>query len=309
MSDALLNALTVLLILAIGYGFKTAGIMSMELAKRLSIIVIYVTLPCAMLSGTSTDAEFDNSMLLILPLALCVELGFMLTGFLCTRDPETRAFNMINMGGLNIGNFVLPFTQSILSPQAFLALCLFDMVNALFCFGGAYCLALWVNRKGFKAVPISGKKILKDIAGSVTFYCCFVAVILSILQLQLPEVLLHPLKSIGSANTFLCMLVIGATLTFKMSLKDLKKIIRIMLLRTVVSLGLAAAFWFGLPYGTDVKFLLMVIVLAPTTSFASIMCITKLPKFAGPSADINMLSMISALVLITSLHALMVLLL
>lgn len=309
MSEAFLNAFTVLLILFIGYAFKKAGVMSMDLARRVSYIVIYVTLPCAVLGGASSDTNFDSSLLLILPLAVCVEVGFMLSAFLVSKDPEVLVFTMINMGGYNIGNFVLPFMQSVLSPQAFLALCLFDMINALFCFGGAYSFALWVNRKGFTAVPISGRKILKDIAGSVTFYFCFAAVLLSVLHLQLPEVILHPVKSIGAANTFLCMLVIGATLTFKMSLKDLRKIFLVMALRITVAVSVAAALWNLLPYAADVKILLMAIVMAPTTSMAPIMCIKSLPRFAGLSADINMLSMISAIVLITGLNALQALLL
>ena len=222
MSDSLINAYTVILIFLFGYFFKRFKFVSIKTARDLSYVVMYVTLPCAILGGSSGEINLKPSMFFILPLAFSVSMILPLIGYVLYRkQPDRCVYTMLNLGGFNIGNFVLPFMQSILSPEGFIALCLFDVINAFFCFGGIYCMALYLNRKGFDSgEKIDLKKILIELAKSITSYCCILSVTLSATGVVMPKELLEPIKLIGSSNTFLCMFVIGVALNFKVLIKN-----------------------------------------------------------------------------------------
>ncbi len=301
MSASLINAYTVILILMIGYLFKRCKVLTMDHARRISSVVMYLTLPCAIL-GAASDVEFDVWMLFIIPIAAVVMVAMIMSGYAVNKKPQTRMFAMLNMGGFNIGNFVLPFMLSILTPKAFLALCLFDVVNAIFCFGGTYCLALWCNRKDFDGEKVSLRTILETLAKSVTSYCCIAAILISTLDITIPDAILMPIQTIGKANTFLCMLIIGVALNFAISFDQLKRISKTLLLRYGTAVLISAVLWFVLPYSADVKIVLMVIVLSPITSMAPITAMRSLPDMAEECADLNMIGIITSLILITLLN-------
>ena len=69
MSASIINAYTVILIFAIGYLAKRFRFVEIDTAKKLSYIVMYVTLPCAILSGSSGSIDLELNLFLILPLA------------------------------------------------------------------------------------------------------------------------------------------------------------------------------------------------------------------------------------------------
>ena len=58
-----------------------------------------------------------------------------------------------------------------------------------------------------------------------------------------------------------------------------------------------------LPYSPMVKLILIAIVFAPITSLAPITAIRSLPQFAEDSANLNMMSVIISVVLITVICA------
>ncbi len=303
MSESFQNAYTVVLILLIGYFFKRIKVVDLKVAKCMSYVVMYMTLPCAIISGSSGGVDFDFSMFIIVPIAFLICFVFPMVGHLRYRDPDRNVFAMLNLGGFNIGNFVLPFMQSIMSPQGFIALCLFDVMNAFFCFGGVYCMALWFNRKTFKGgETISFKKIVKELSKSITSYCCIIAIFFAIFSIELPPEILRPLKTIGSANTFLCMFVIGVALKFDITFAQVKKILEVAVMRYGTAIAIDILIWFLLPFSAEIRLVLMAIVLAPITSMAPIMAIRSLPQFAEESADLNMISLLTSVVFITLLN-------
>ena len=305
MSDSLINAYTVILIFLFGYFFKRFKLVSIKTARDLSYVVMYVTLPCAILGGSSGEIGLQTSMFFILPLSFIVGLVLPLIGyFLYRKQPDRCVYTMLNLGGFNIGNFVLPFMQSILSPEGFIALCLFDVINAFFCFGGVYCLALYLNRKGFDSgEKIDLKKILIELAKSITSYCCILSVALSATGVVMPKEILEPVKLIGSSNTFLCMFVIGVALNFDMNFAGIKRILTMLFLRYGSAFVIAIMIWTLLPFSPMVRFVLVAITFAPITSLAPITAIRCLPQFAEDSANLNMMSVITSVIIITMLNA------
>ena len=305
MSDSLINAYTVILIFLFGYFFKRFKLVSIKTARDLSYVVMYVTLPCAILGGSSGEIDLKASMFFILPLAFTVSMLLPLIGYVLYRkQPDRCVYTMLNLGGLNIGNFVLPFMQSILSPEGFIALCLFDVINAFFCFGGVYCMALYLNRNGFDSgEKIDLKKILIELAKSITSYCCILSIALSATGVVMPKEILEPVKLIGSSNTFLCMFVIGVALNFNINFASVKRILKMLFLRYGSALVIAILIWVLTPFSPMVRFVLVAIIFAPITSLAPITAIRCLPQFAEDSANLNMMSVITSVIIITLLNA------
>ena len=306
MNESIINAYTVLIIFAIGYLFKRYRFVEIATARKLSYIVMYVTLPCAIISGSAGSIEVDLSLFLILPIAFLISFAFPFCGYLLFhKDPKKCVFSMLNLGGFNIGNFVLPFMQSVLTSKSFIAMCLFDVINAFFCFGGIYCMALYFNKKGYVTKDhINLKKIFIELSKSVTSYCCILSITLSMLSLTIDETILHPLKVIGGANTFLCMFIVGVALNFEISFKKIAAILKLLVLRYTLASISALLLVFLLPFDNSIKLLLVVIVFAPITSFAPITAIKSLPEFAEDSANLNMLSVITSVIVITAINTL-----
>ncbi|MGN0902293.1 MAG: AEC family transporter, partial [Succinivibrio sp.] len=279
MSESVINAYTVLLIFATGYLFKRHKIITLETARKLSYIIMYVTLPCAILAGTSGPVELEAKLFFIVPIAFLISFALPFLGYVLYRkEPDKCVYAMLNLGGFNIGNFILPFMQSVMSTEGFLALCLFDVINAFFCFGGVYCMALWFNRKGFNnGEKIDLKRILKELSKSVTSYCCILSVVLSACSVTLPEAILHPVKVIGASNTFICMFIIGVALNFDITFAKIKRILMMIFYRYSAALVMAVAVWFLLPFSSMVRLVIIAIIFAPITSLAPITAIRSLP--------------------------------
>ena len=302
MNDALLNAFSVLLIIIVSYFFKRIRLLNVETAKRIAYVVMYLTLPCAILTSAN-GISFDVSLLGVIALSALANCILLVVAFLTSSQPKQRMFNMLNTTCFNIGNFVIPFMQHTMSPKAFLALCMFDVINALFCFGGSYSIALFFNRKYFPNEPVGIKTILKEMSKSLPFYVYAFVIVLSALGLTIPEQALVPFKTIGSANTLLCFMIIGVALSFNITWEQCKLVMKAWLVRYITCAIMAVAVWFFVPLPAEVRIIVMIILMAPMTSIAPIMTMRAIPEQAEESADLNTIAIISSLAFITIMNS------
>lgn len=257
MADALLNAFTVLFIICVSYFFKRIKLLNIETAKRLAYVVMYFTLPCAILTSAN-GIDFDVSLLGVMAISALANFILLMIAFFSSRNPEQRLFNMLNTTCYNIGNFIIPFMQQTMSPKMFLALCMFDVINALFCFGGSYSLALYLNRKYFPEAKITFKTILKEMSKSLPFYVYALVICLSACGLAIPETFLYPFKAVGGANTLLCMMIIGIALSFNITLEQFKHVLSAWFIRYISSAVLAALVWFFVPLDAEIRIIIMI---------------------------------------------------
>lgn len=116
MTIILLKAFALVLIGFLGYILKTIGFFAPNDYKLISKIVLNITLPAALITSFA-DFTMNLSLLFVILLGLVCNLIPMLWGLLLStkRDSGTKAFYMLNISGLNIGAFTLPFVQSFLS--------------------------------------------------------------------------------------------------------------------------------------------------------------------------------------------------
>lgn len=301
MSNNLENAVTILIIIILGFIFRRLRLVNADTAKSLSYIVIYATLPSAIISSAN-GIEFDITLISVMLLAVGFNILLLTVGYFCFKNSALKVFTMINITCFNIGNFTIPFMQSIISAKAFLAICMFDMINAIFCFGGCYAIAIFVNRKTFSATPLPMLAIFKEISRSMPIYAYIISLSLSALAINLPSSILTPLSTIGRANTLLCIIVIGMLINLKISKSQISRIAKLVLIRYAVGLALCAFIYYVLPYDFEIKFILMAIALAPIPSVAPIFTMKALPQMAKDSANLNTISILISIVLVTLLN-------
>ena len=296
MAEILMKAGSFIAIIILGYVLRRRGFFKEEDFYVLSRIVLKITLPAAIVTNF-TGIDMKPSMLLMSLLGLGG--GIILTGmaFLISagKNGEEKAFNIINLTGYNIGNFTMPFAQSFLGPLGVVATSLFDSGNALVCLGGTYSVA--VMAKGEKG-KFSIMPIIKTLLSSVPFDAYLLMTVLSLLHLSLPAPMVSFTGIIANGNAFMAMLMLGVGFKMTLDKSRMGKIIQILFIRYSVSIALAAAFYFLLPFELEYRQALAILALSPIASAA--------PAFTGDldgdiglASAVNSISIVISLVLIT----------
>lgn len=296
MAEILMKAGSFIAIIILGYVLRRRGFFKEEDFYVLSRIVLKITLPAAIVTNF-TGIDMKPSMLLMSLLGLGG--GIILTGmaFLISagKNGEEKAFNIINLTGYNIGNFTMPFAQSFLGPLGVVATSLFDSGNALVCLGGTYSVA--VMAKGEKG-KFSIMPIIKTLLSSVPFDAYLLMTVLSLLHLSLPAPMVSFTGIIANGNAFMAMLILGVGFKMTLDKSRMGKIIQILFIRYSVSIALAAAFYFLLPFELEYRQALAILALSPIASAA--------PAFTGDldgdiglASAVNSISIVISIVLIT----------
>lgn len=292
MAEILMKAGSFIAIIILGYVLRRRGFFKEEDFYVLSRIVLKITLPAAIVTNF-TGIDMKPSMLLMSLLGLGG--GIILTGmaFLISagKNGEEKAFNIINLTGYNIGNFTMPFAQSFLGPLGVVATSLFDSGNALVCLGGTYSVA--VMAKGEKG-KFSIMPIIKTLLSSVPFDAYLLMTVLSLLHLSLPAPMVSFTGIIANGNAFMAMLMLGVGFKMTLDKSRMGKIIQILFIRYSVSIALAAAFYFLLPFELEYRQALAILALSPIASAA--------PAFTGDlDGDIGLASAVDSISIVISI--------
>lgn len=292
----LARATAFILIIVTGYVLKKRGFFHPDDFYLFSKVVIRITLPCAIISNFSR-ISMDNSLLFMCVLGLAANLLMVIVGYVVNLGGtgQDKAFDMINLSGYNIGNFTLPFVQSFLGPMGFAATSLFDAGNAVMCTGATFTMASLVAGTGDRP---SVKNVAKSLFSSLPFDAYLIMTLLAVFRIGLPEVVVSYAGTVGGANAFLALLMIGIGFEIRMEKDKLARILRILLLRYGMGAGLALAAYYLLPYDLEVRQALALTVLGPISSVA--------PAFTGKvggdvetASAVNSLSIVMSIVMIT----------
>ncbi len=297
MLDILIKAGCYIAIILLGIGLRRIGFFKESDFSVLSKIVIKVTLPAALIVNAATR-ELDPRLLSLALLGLGGGALYVAAGWLVSRkaDKDTKAFDMLNHSGYNIGLFAIPFTESFLGATGVMTASLFDVGNAFVCLGGAYGVAAAVKEgKGFDL-----KRVLKALAVSVPFLVHIATVIMNLLHIPLPGPVVDCARIIAGANSFLAMLMIGVGFKLELDKSKLGRIARILVVRYGIAAILALCYWFLLPFDRGVRLALVILAVSPIGS--------AVPGFTeemkgdvGLSCSINSLSILISIVTIVTL--------
>lgn len=295
--EVLTRAISFILIIATGYGLKKIGFFTERDFPRISKIVIKITLPCAIIYNFSS-ISLDSALLLLCLVGFLCNVLLVAIGYLINlnKDGDMKAFDMLNLSGYNIGNFTLPFVQSFLGPIGFAATSLFDAGNAVMCTGITNTAASMAKGTGTRA---SVKQILKSLFSSVPFDAYLVMTAFAIIGIRLPAVVLSYTGTVGNANAFLALLMIGIGFEINLGREKVGHLVRILAIRLGISILLAVAAYFLLPMPLEVRQAMTIVAFGPIGGLA--------PAFTGNldgdvelSSAINSCSIVMSIITITA---------
>lgn len=272
MLDVLVKALSFVAIIGIGYIFKRIGIFNDEDYRIVSKIVINLTLPAAVINSFA-DFKMDYSLLEVLVIGFLGNVVMVIIALMLTRRETAAAklFYIFSMSGYNIGCFTLPFVQSFLGAFGVIVICIFDMGNAIMCTGLTYAFsASCIGSADGRREPLCIRNVLDKILRSVPFMVYFVMLLLVELDIKLPAAFYTLTHSIGGANAFLSMLMIGMMFEIKMDKRSLSYIGEILGGRCAVGIALSAFFFFHGPFNPEINKVLAAAFLAPSTAVGPI---------------------------------------
>lgn len=269
METILVKAAGLALIILAGYTLKRLGIFRSEDAKVISRVVINLTLPAAFITGFR-NFTFEAEYLIVIIVALICNFLLLGIGFLMAKggDIPTRALYAMNLSSYNIGTFVLPFAQSFLPAQAIVGVSMFDAGNCPVNCGISYALVMGRNSGSVKD---SLKMVVDKLLHSVPFMTYLLLMIKCAIGFEFPEPVYTVASMIGSANSFLAMLMIGILFQIRVEKEDFRQVVQILGVRYGVNLLLVLLLW-HLPLSLMVRQVLALALLAPVPSVALVFC-------------------------------------
>lgn len=266
MFDIIINALGLFATIFVGYLLKRVGLLTKEDGTRLSIIILNVTLPAAIISNLAALTIEKNLLILILAGVVLNLLVLTIVAFLTKKDTTVqRGFYLYSASGYNIGNFTLPFLQGTF-PLAVPLLAMFDMGNSIMLAGGSNVFVDLVTQKNTTASPKAiGKKLLL----SIPFTAYLIMLIIRSLQIDLPSGFLSMVAIMANANTFLSMFMIGLYLELSLPKQALHAVKKVLALRYLIGASLAVIIFF-LPLDRLTTIVLCLLSFSPIPTFGVI---------------------------------------
>jgi len=301
MLDILTRAGCFVVIIILGYTLRRTGVFGPETFGVISKIVMKITLPAALIASAA-GKPIDASMLTISLLGLGGGLIYIAAGWLLQLkgSRSEKAFYIQNIPGYNIGTFALPFTQSFLGPVGVLTTSIFDLGNALVCFGASFSIA--------QAVKLGGKadfrRILKSAVSSLPFLTHVMMVILNLNSLTLPKPVLTLAEILGGGNACLAMLMIGVGMNISADKSKLGTMVKVLVTRFGIAAILALAYYHLLPFSLEIRQTLVILAFSPIGSTVPIFT-AELGEDVGLSSTINSIAIVISIVIIVTLLTVM----
>lgn len=296
MTPILLQALGFLLIILAGFLLKKLGILSKDDGRVLSVIILHLTLPAAIIIGL-TGIKANLTFFLLIGLGVLLNFLLIPIGSLIfkKRDTLDRSLMMYDISGYNIGNFAFPFVQGFL-PQAIPFICMFDIGNCFMIAGGSVVMVDHLTH--VNETPPKLKDIVKKLLRSVPFVTYLVMVTLKIFSIEIAPAPLSIIQLFANANGFLSMLMIGLFMELRLPKKDAKTVLQVLITRYSIAIILALIIYFVIPFAPLMKTALVLVVLAPITTFAIVNKINA-GISEGVTGFISSCSILISLVLMT----------
>lgn len=301
MTEVFIKAGTYILIICLAYFLKKIGFFKEGEHKTISKIVLNITLPAAILSSFNQVEQLSGQLFFILFVGFLGNVGLLAIAFLICRkkSKEDKIYWMCNSAGYNIGCFTLPYAQGFLGPIGVIVTCLFDAGNSIMCTGGTYAVASGVIENG-QGEKINIKQTCKKLFCSVPFDCYLIAVIMKSFEVPFPAFVNQLSTTIGNANGFLSMMMIGMMLEIHTNKKYLKKVFSLLGVRYLFSAVMALVLYYSLPFAEDVRKTLAVISFAPLASLACVFT-EKCNGDTELSSMTNSISVIISMIIMTVL--------
>lgn len=290
-------------VIVLGYLLRRFGVFKKEDFYIISRICLKITLPAAIISSLSS-VKMEASMLFIALIGFGMCMLYVGLAFLMTigKSKKQRGFEIVNLAAYNVGSFILPFVQGFLGPVGVAATSLFDTGNVFLCLGGSYAIASIVQGQSKK---FSVKDLIMPLLRSVPFMTYIIMLPVAFLRIKLPYYVLNLAELMGKANPFLAMFMIGIGFELSADKANLGTLVRLLFVRYGIAIAAAAACFLFLPLPLESRQALVLLMVGPVSSAATIFT-GELGNDVGLSSAFNSMSIIISLVLM--IGALMIIL-
>jgi len=255
------RALSLVAIVGIGLGIKRLRWVTRHDFGLFSRLVLNVTLPCALITSFN-GYTLDRSLLSLTALGLGLGVAQQALAYvLHLRRPRSeQAFAVLHGGNYNIGAFATPYLAGFVGPQAMIYSSLFDIGGAFAGAGVGYAWGMGLAGEpgGNRVREVFGRLIRTPIL--VTY---FGLLVLKLLDWRLPDILITFTSTVGAANPFLAMLMIGIGLELRLHAGKYWAAARMLGIRYASSAVAAVAFWTLLPLPAEARMVLVMLVFSP----------------------------------------------
>ena len=262
MLEIVAKALSLIAIVGIGLGIKRLGWAKPSDFKLFARLVLTVTLPCALLTSFN-DYHLDRALLGLVALGLVTVVAQQVIGFLLAarRGRQQQAFAVINSGTYNIGAFGTPYLAGFMGPHAMIYSTLFDIGNAFASAGVGYG---WGMALAGEPGSHRWRDTGRTLARSPVFVTYLVLLVMRLFDLRLPDAVIVFTSTVGAANPFLAMLMIGIGLELHPS--KYRAAARHLAVRYAFSIVTAIACWTLLPFPVEARLVVVMLLFAPIAS-------------------------------------------
>ena len=302
MAEVLTQSIILMLIVILGYILKKVKIFGNTDYRVMTKCVMYVTLPCTIINGFSRF-EWDNSLLLIPFLGLGINIVLQVAGYvMCRRrDDQDKIYYMLNTPSFSTGTFAMPFIQNSLGVEGVVAACIFDVGGTLMPSGLSYVCASAVLKE--KKERVNAAFVLKKLFTSPAFDANLLMIIMKISGIALPGFVTLFTSKVSSANTFICMFMIGMMFELKFQSENIIKVGKIIICRLIISTLSAVMIMNLLPFEFALRKALTVVVFSPIGALP-LAFTDKLEGDVELASFVNSISIVLSMIIMTALMVL-----
>ena len=263
MTAVLVKAVSLVAIVAVGYGIKKVGWVKPDAFHVLAIVVLRFTLPCALITSFNA-VTITGSLLWIVLVGFSVNLIQQGYGWWRARrlSQDERAFAILHSGSYNVGAFAMPYSAQLVGPVAVVHAAMFDIGSSVASGGIGYGWGLAIARG--KRPTLLG--FLAQMVKSPVFDTYLVLFILRLVRFSFPAPIISFTSLVGGANPVVAMLMIGVGLELSLPKATWLKAVKYLVRRYVFVLAFCAVVWFVLPtaiFDRQIKVVIMMVLWAP----------------------------------------------
>lgn len=257
------------LIILMGALFSRFGNVGRGSESFISRVVFRFTLPAAIINAFGS-ADFQIELLLLVALGfVCTAVPFLVAlGLFRGESAENRAFYLLNVGGMNIGCFALPFIQAMFPPAAVVAACMFDAGNSIMATGGSFALTKVLLGQDGDGRPVPS--FLRRLFSSTPFDCYVVLIALGLAGVRLPRAVIDLTAPVSSANAFLSLFMLGLMVSARLDGNKLGKLGRLLGLRVLLCAVMSGAVMLVLPLDVSTARVIALVLWAPIPSMSPV---------------------------------------
>jgi hypothetical protein len=230
--------------------------------RLLSKIILNLTLP-ALIIKTIAEIRISWEIALI-PFMI---MGFGLVSLIIAKltfrklEGSKQGDFLMATQGFNIGLFAYPFIEGYWGQEGMQYIAMLDLGNAPLIFGIAFIIACMYSPNNTEKP--TKKELFKRLIIHVPLMSFFLALFLSLGQVELPELVLSVLDTISRANRFLVFLVLGIYFNLPKEKTQWVNITKVLVIRYALGIIFGLLLFFYLPFNEVYRGVLLIGFILP----------------------------------------------